>query len=221
MRKKTILILSLVLVSHLVNAQFVRLGVKGGINVSSLKVNSTSVILDGHDDLLIEKGEARIGLHLGVVSRIQVMGLFIQPELIFTQSRGELLVSSLPDAEAERMTKYAEQTFNKLDIPVMVGWTFGKFRAGIGPVASFMINHHDQLEQEMNSMHIGPVKNKYNTATFGYQVGLGIDLFKYMTLDFKYEGNLSKISNGLTISDKFYSFDQRNPQYIISIGVLF
>lgn len=221
MRKKIFFCLAFLIVSQMASAQFIRLGVKGGVNVSSLKVNSTTLVLDGHNNLLIEKGEARVGLHFGVVSRIQILGLFIQPELIFTQSKGELLVSNNPNSDLASVTKYAEQKFNKLDIPILVGWTFGKLRIGVGPVASFMLNHDDGLEQQMNNMDIGNVKNKYHAATFGYQAGVGLDLFKHVALDFKYEGNLSKLSNGLTISDKFYPFDQRNPQYIFSLGIFF
>ena len=36
-------------------------------------------------------------------------------------------------------------------------------------------------------------EEKFNGATWGYQVGVGLDIFKKITIDVKYEGNLSKL----------------------------
>ncbi|MCK7531208.1 MAG: hypothetical protein MZV63_09280 [Marinilabiliales bacterium] len=44
------------------------------------------------------------------------------------------------------------------------------------------------------------VKATYNKATFGYQAGVGFDLLKRLTVDVRYEGNLSKFGEEVMIS---------------------
>lgn len=221
MNKHLVLLFStILLISSSLHAQFVRVGVKGGVNVSTVQVDKTPITLGTDHDLLIEQGEAKVGLHFGLVTRIQIMSLYIQPEILLTQSKGEIVITEITNG-ISKPKQFAEQKFNKLDIPVMIGWKFGMARLGFGPVASFMLSNEDGLANDIKNIAVGPVQNSYNRATFGYQLGAGLDLYKYITLDVKYEGNLSKLGNGLTISDKVYSFDQRNPQWIFSLGILF
>ena len=124
------------------------------------------------------------------------------------------------DVTASQM--YTEtQKFNKIDIPVSVGWKFGPARLGIGPVASFMLSESDGLKDKLSSISTEATENNFRKATFGYQIGVGLDILRKITLDVRYEGNLSKLGNGITLGGKDYKFDQRNPQFIFSAGIFF
>ena len=112
------------------------------------------------------------------------------------------------------------QKFNKIDIPVIVGWKIGPARLGLGPVASFNLSQSDGLKDKLNELVTETTKNDFSKATFGYQVGVGLDILKF-SLDVRYEGNLSKLGSGIKLGDKDYSFDQRNPQWIFSVGIAF
>lgn len=225
--------LSLVIVASLLmvgsaNAQFIKFGAKGGVSSSSVSIDKTTITniptLDGAKDFIIEQGDSQLGLHFGLFSRIQVVGLFIQPELLFTQSRGEFVFSEQDVSDASSITQtLTSQKFNKFDIPIMVGWKFGPARIGLGPVASFTLSEKDGLKDKMSDLYddAGTVDNAINKAVFGYQVGVGLDILKTLTLDIRYEGNLSKLGDNINIGNKNYSFDQRNPQWIFSLGVFF
>ncbi|GAH15956.1 unnamed protein product, partial [marine sediment metagenome] len=52
-------------------------------------------------------------------------------------------------------------------------------------------------------------EEKYKSATFGYQAGVGIDILKKVTFDFRYEGNLNKLGDGMTIGGEDFNFDSR------------
>ncbi len=217
--KKLIIILLAVMAFNLANAQFLRFGFKAGVSSTNVKFDDIKNIesSDGLKEYAIKQGDSKMGFHAGLYGRIQLLGLFVQPELLFTHSQGEVV---LADVTASQM--YTEtQKFNKIDIPVIVGWKFGPARLGIGPVASFMLSESDGLKDKLSSISAEATDNNFRKATFGYQVGVGLDILKKITLDVRYEGNLSKLGSGITLGGKDYKFDQRNPQFIFSAGIFF
>ncbi|MBC7124932.1 MAG: PorT family protein [Bacteroidales bacterium] len=214
--KRTLFILALTSLSLFSNAQFFRMGLKGGISSSNVKF-SKATITDGANQYIVEQGDAKLGFHAGLFARVQIMGFFVQPELLFSRSQGEVM---LKDVTLNNV--YNEmQKFNKFDIPVIVGWKFGPARVGLGPVATILISENDGLKDKLADLTNQTVKNNFRSATFGYQVGVGLDILKTLTLDLKYEGNLSKLGTGITLGGTDYSFDQRNPQIIMSVGFFF
>ena len=103
----------------------------------------------------------------------------------------------------------------------MIGWKFGPARVGLGPVASVMLSEKDGLKDKITDITDDTVDNNLKKAVFGYQVGVGLDIFKFATVDLKYEGNLSKLGESLAIAGQDFTFDQRNPQIILSLGIFF
>ena len=62
----------------------------------------------------------------------------------------------------------------------------------------------------------------YKGATFGYQAGIGLDLFKKLTIDARYGGSLSeKFGDAVTIGGQTFALDQRQPSFIVSLGLMF
>ena len=57
-------------------------------------------------------------------------------------------------------------------------------------------------------------------ATIGYQAGFGFDISQ-LSLDFKYEGNLSKWFDGVKVGSEMMEFDARASQLLFSIGLFF
>lgn len=215
MKRIVISFVVLIAVSTAANAQFFRYGLKGGVSSSSVKFDKTTwddvQTTSGVKDLLVEQGNAKLGFHVGVFGRIKIVGFWLQPELLFTQAQGEFVYNEVGTS----LSSIRNQKFNKIDIPIIAGWKFGPARIGIGPVASFMISESESF----NGFSVSNVKSDFNRATFGYQVGVGIDIFKFAMLDLKYEGNLSKFGSGVTIGGVERKFDQRNPQWIVSLGI--
>ncbi|HPF93023.1 MAG TPA: porin family protein [Tenuifilaceae bacterium] len=221
MKRLAMLISTILVVSLAANAQFLRFGVKGGVSSSTVKIDKTTFsTIDDAETFVVEQGNSKMGLHFGLFGRVQVLGFYVQPELLFTQSKGEVVLTDITNSESP-IKSIRDQKFNKIDIPVMVGWKIGPARLGLGPVASIMLSEQDGLKDELADATNESVESNFKNATFGYQVGAGLDIFKFATLDVKYEGNLSKLGEGVNIAGKPYTFDQRNPQWIFSLGIFF
>lgn len=221
MKRITLLFVAIVFIAVSANAQFIRFGVKGGVSSSKVKIEEAQFsTLNDAQTFMVEQGNSELGLHFGLFSRIQVLGFYLQPELLFTQSKGEVILTDITDSEAP-ISSLRKQKFNKFDIPVIFGKKFGPARIGIGPVASIMLSEDDGLKNKLADLTGTDVESNFKKATFGYQVGAGLDIFKFATIDIKYEGNLSKLGEGVNIGGEDFNFDQRNPQWIFSLGIFF
>ncbi len=210
------IVLALFTIVGTANAQFLRFGVKGGLTSSNVKFDKTTFTA-GANDFIAKQGDSKFGMQFGLFGRIQLLGLFIQPELLFAHSQSEV---QLTDVTANKV--YNEtQKFNKVDIPVLVGWKLGPARIGLGPVATIMLNEKDGLKDKLSTLANQTTKSNFKNATFGYQVGVGLDILKKIAIDVKYEGNLSKLGSGITLNNSSYKFDQRNSQWIFSLGIFF
>jgi hypothetical protein len=146
--------------------------------------------------------DSQTGYHLGVFGRIGAAGFFVQPELLFTQTSGKFSISN------NNQNKDYEATFNRLDVPVMVGMRFLKLiRVQAGPIASLNIN--SKLKEAGTTVSDAEFKN----ATLGYQAGLGIDLGN-LSIDGRYEGGLSKWTENIGN----FNTDNRINQWVLSVG---
>ncbi|MGK7396641.1 MAG: porin family protein [Candidatus Cyclobacteriaceae bacterium M3_2C_046] len=204
--KKTSLLILFLLVSSYSFSQSLQFGPRVGISSSQISIN------DDLEDVAYryESGNAAVGFHVGLYSRVSLLGFYIQPEVLFTSSGGEVEVTSTTDP-GEVIKEYS---FNKLDVPVLIGKKFvNVFRFELGPTFSYLLNE----EVTDVSGNIEDVKQNYNNATIGYQVGLGLDIGKII-IDLKYEGNLSKLGNEITIGGDSFNTDLRNNQFILSLG---
>lgn len=151
-----------------------------------------------------ESGDAKFGYHVGVFGRLDLAGFFVQPEILFTQTKGTF---SFNDMSSEQNGDY-ESNFNRLDIPVMVGFKlFNLLRLQAGPIASIDMNSELKEAGEV-------IKNTdFKKSTIGYQAGLGVDIGN-LVIDAKYESSLNKMTGN--VGD--FNTDQRINQWILSMG---
>lgn len=181
------------------NATF---GPKVGISSSNIS------IIDNVQN--VRAGDRTFGFHAGIFARLNAGPAYVQPELLFTSSGGTIEIT---DATTTG-TEIREYEFNKIDLPVMVGFRFGEsLRIFAGPVASLVIS--TDVRQAGASQEID---DNYKNATIGYQAGVGLDVGN-LILDLKYESNLSKFGDAVTVGNQNFATDTRNNQIILSVGV--
>lgn len=214
--KRLILITLLIIPFSIVSNAQIKFGVKAGITSTSIKVDEVISVTDqaDFDELAIKGMNSKIGFQGGIFSRITIAKLYVQPELLFTSTSGEVEVTEFL-ASGEQMPIIKEQEFKQIDIPIMLGYKFGPARIQAGPIASIVIDSKSVLEDYDN------YEEEFNGATWGYQVGVGLDIGKKLTIDVKYEGSLSKLANGVKIAGETRSFDSRNSQFVASLGIFF
>lgn len=207
MKRITVLILAGILLAANSSAQ-VRFGLRGGINTAYF--SAKDVITENY--IIETLNDASLGFHGGLMMQISFFGLFLQPELLFSSIGSELKVKDL--SQPGVIDHIREQNFTKLDFPVLLGKRFGPARVGIGPVGTIMLS----TKSELNEFGL---EEKFNSATFGYQIGAGLDILKTIALDLKYEGNLSRLGNSITAAGREWEFDSRSRQIIVSVGIMF
>jgi len=152
-------------------------------------------------------GDAQTGYHVGLFTRISFGGFFIQPEALYTKTNGSFQINS-PQPGGGTGTSTFSEDFNRLDIPVMLGFRFFKFlRLQAGPIASIDIN--SDLRDASNTIQ----DVDYEKATLGYQAGIGLDIGNFI-LDAKYESSLSTITKNIGSLNT----DQRINQFVLSVG---
>jgi hypothetical protein len=213
MMKKLFAILLVVLMTLPAFSQ-IKFGLKAGLSTTSLKMETVKTVTSGTTSYTVEalKG-ANYGFFGGAFLRLSLLGLYIQPELLFSSTKNEYTVTNL----ATPTVKLAKsQSFNKLDIPVMLGFKLGPLRLNAGPAATLLINSPKALIDSPD------YKNMYSSMTFGYQAGVGLDLLKFIAIDLRYEGSLKKYQNQIeNLTGTKVTMDDRSNAFLLSVGLMF
>jgi hypothetical protein len=202
--KKSILILLAVILSSGAFAQF-SWGLKAGASSNNFKLENPINV--GAQQTIEAAKEASWGFHAGAFVRLSMLGIMIQPEVVFSMAENNIPVV---DAGVEEIRS---QKFNKLDVPVLLGVKLGPVRVMAGPAASVLLSKTSDLWED--------AENCYKSATFGYQAGIGVDLLKKITLDVRYEGGLNNFGDEITIGTETFTLDGRNNAILISAGIMF
>ncbi len=202
--KKIMLLAVFGMAAMVVQAQL-ELGIKGGLNLTNIKTDTRA-----GDYQITSKSRSRLGYHGGVFLRASLFGIYVQPELVFTSVATEYTVTDINTS----IESLADQRIGRVDIPVLVGAKLGNLRLALGPVGSVIVSDRDEL------FDITGYETKLRAATIGYQVGVGLDIWK-TGLDIRYEGNLSKLGDTILAGVEEVNFDSRAKQVIFSLSFRF
>jgi opacity protein-like surface antigen len=212
--KKFIAIIFTVIVSIPAFAQ-VKFGLKAGVSTTSLDMPTLKTISSGTTSFTVQGLKAaKYGFHGGAFVRITLFSVYIEPELLFSTRTNEYTVTNIT-SQSSPVSYIAKQTFNKLDIPVMLGFKLGPLRLNAGPTGSLLINSPKDLISNPD------YKNNYSKMTIGYQAGVGFDLFKRLTFDLRYEGSLKKYQNQIqNLAGTKVNLDDRSNAFLFSVGII-
>lgn len=188
-------------------------GVRAGLNFSFFSSNEIQ-----SDDRMIEVlSDSYTGFHIGGIGYVTLFNVFLQPELLYTQTGQEISVvklnnqDNMPDPGG---SVFFTNRFHNISIPLAVGMEFGPARVGIGPVATFLVNSSIADDELLEGVDFS-----YDTASLGYQALAGIKLGS-LILDLKYEGGFSKFGDGISFSGQRFDFQTSKRQFLISLGIL-
>jgi Outer membrane protein beta-barrel domain len=200
------------------NAQSFKWGIRGGISTPDIKPGDVDSLIfkrvtgTSTEDWKIKVSDANYGYHLGVWGRLKIAGFYVQPEVLFNSSKVEYKIGKL--RASSTLDSIKSETFQNLDIPVLVGTKLGSFRLSAGPVAHIRIGGASDLTKA------GDFSEKFKTATWGYQLGLGFDAGR-VGIDLRYEGNGSNFGNQISIGGKPYEFSKAPARFIASVAIAF
>ena len=151
-----------------------------------------------------------LGIRAGVFLRINSDVLYFQPEIVFESNTFKYTVIN------NYISEVVKQSFNKLDIPLLLGAQFDKIRLCFGPSASIKIGLPKALVDVAN------FKKLYDKIAWEYQVGFGIDLNEKIDLEARYRGYLGKDYEGIEkIGYQTLTLKKCNSTFLFSIGYKF
>ncbi len=156
------------------------LGLKGGINFSNLKVDDPIATYDG-----------RAGYHIGAYTRIKLLKLGIQPELIYSTQGADVSTSTVTNAKQE---------FNYLNVPVMLKlYLAGGFNLQAGPQFGFLVGgsgEYDPVDAVLDGSF--DPKEAYDNSDISIGLGCGWEV-KSLSIDFRYNIGLSEIEDNASL----------------------
>lgn len=206
MMKKLLLVILAVFIAIPTFSQL-KFGLKAGVSTTTVPTYNFTTGTNTIDALKISS----YGFHGGVFLRLSLLGIYVQPEAVVATNTYEYNVK-----QGTNPAVLTKQTFNKLNIPVLLGFKLGPLRINAGPVASIQIGSPKALINDPN------FQNMYKGATFGYQAGAGFDLFKKLTFDVRYEGSLSsQFGKAIILGSQTFKLDSRQPSVLFSVGLMF
>ncbi|MFC6103710.1 porin family protein [Olivibacter domesticus] len=160
-----------------------QLGIKGGLNFSSLKT----------DDNWFDKS-SRTGYQAGLWARIGGAGFHFQPELYVTGKNAKATVNE-GDAEVK-------MDFTSLDLPLLLGTRIGlgpiAARVQVGPVISFLIDKDNSIFDRLGD--VGRT-GSYKSQAIALTGGVGVDIMR-LRADLRYEHGLSNLTKDGAESQK-------------------
>jgi len=191
------------------NAQFMKAGLKFGVSTYDMKLGDFVVTNGNKFDNLTDKiDDSSFGYQFGLYARLG-RGLHIQPEIVFNSNKLDFQTSV--DGDQFNTT----ETFNNIDVPILVGLKLGPLRAQAGPVARFYLGDDEKVSRIINNY-----QDDEDRLKVGYQAGFGLDLWR-ISLDFRYEGSLKHFGDIIDIDGKAFSLDNKAGRAVVSMGIAF
>ncbi|MEM6807533.1 MAG: porin family protein [Bacteroidota bacterium] len=189
-----------------VQAQKFKFGPRIGVATSPL--NGSDFNFEDFD-ISFQDGSAEY--KAGVFARLQLLGLYIQPEFLFSTSSGNFLVSDLVNGGSEIL----RERYYNVEIPIMAGIKLGPFRAHGGPV--YRVN----LDNNSDFLSINGFGRGFRESTVSLQAGVGLDIGRKMVLDINYGFNLSDNRDEITLFGQTHDLTEQGAQLSASLGFSF
>ena len=181
-------------------AQVFQFGARAGLGRADFAINS-DLDVDGQT-ITVRPAEPNTAFHVGAYTRVKILSFFVQPELLYTSHPSTIAFSDGVE-EVDVLVNY-----NRLDLPVLIGFTFGPLRLNAGPMLCTTLGSSDDNDV---------VEFDFAGATFGYQYGIGLDLGNFL-IDLKAEGSWDQAIQSMSAGGESYELNGKSRQVLLSIG---
>jgi hypothetical protein len=174
-------------------------GIKGGVNYN----NNGDATFSSTGDDVIQGAESKSGFHAGLWFRgkVPIIGLYIRPELVYTQVKSEYIESESNSSNYE---------FSKIDVPILLGKNFlGFATAFIGPSFQYILNDDFEFSEVTT--------DDFDKFSVGLQMGLGIE-FGSLGIDVRWERGLSETEANFSQENTDFTVDNRTNQIIFGLS---
>ncbi len=158
----------------------------------------------------LSQSESEIGYQIGFFGRLNVDKIYVQPELLFSKIKTDLVFQDYDNING--FNPRADFEFNTLEIPLDIGYRIGDFRMFFGPSISILISGERSFLNEVQR-----VTEDYNRTNLLWHFGVGGD-FDKVIIDVNYEFGLSKTGESLS-NIVGTEFVPKQRQWVFAIGL--
>ncbi|MCD8073079.1 MAG: PorT family protein [Alistipes sp.] len=183
-------------------------GVKGGVTTPRINLTNTAK----YDNYGLSSSN-RGGYHLGMVSRINLPMLHIQPEILFSNTGYRLNGTIIQGGNSESSKSIVR--VRNIDVPVLVGMRMMWIRLQAGPMFTVMTDTNTKDKGTIREVHV-------TMPSVSYLVGIGVDIRKF-SFDARFNGNFAKTTQDVVFrtNDPAQTYKSRNKYWTFSVGYMF
>ena len=117
--------------------------------------------------------------------------------------------------EKEKTAKIFNESYRNVEVPVLAGGKFGKFRLGFGPMVKYNLATITEFTE------LSGFKTKESKINLGSQAAFGVDLGIF-SMDVRYIHSFEAIGEGITFGgDQENNFKKRPSEIKLTIGTSF
>ena len=190
--------------------RLVQFGIKAGYTAETDKLKNSNFVTNTGSQYHLTADHS-FGFHIGLVARVNLAMLHIQPELLYSLNKYKLGI--IPAGGNYFNTRVKVQT---LTVPILVGTKLAFVRFNAGPTFNIMTSTTNSASQPQATNVM------VSTPAVGYMLGIGADLLKTLTLDIRYAGQFKACTQNLQIGNAIGQNTKiRMNQWQFSVGYLF
>ncbi len=192
MRKLNLIaIVGLLFIGFSATAQETAFGIKGGLNLSEIKIDDPEASYD-----------SKTGYHAGIFVRGKFNKVAIQPELLLYTQRGDFSGPGYTGNE----------DFTYLTIPLMVKfYPVMGLNLQLGPQFGFLLDGERTSDTIIGTIK-QDIKDQYESSDFAVSAGAGYDFSFGLSLDARYNIGVKDINNATN------GEEAKSRVFLISIG---
>ncbi|MDR9442964.1 MAG: outer membrane beta-barrel protein [Schleiferiaceae bacterium] len=176
----------------------VHMGLKAGANTVGMKLKNFNPNATYQQ---ATSPDRKWGYHGGVFFRVQLANFFVRPEALYTNLR-----QSFTATQANGADTTGAFDFERIDLPLLVGTSFGPLRVYGGGVYSINLPNS-----------AGALEDQLEDGTVGYQVGAALKLGDFL-VEARYEGPITTTARQIVLNNTQFDTDLRVNQFILSVG---
>ncbi len=193
----------------------VRFGLKIGAGTANITDQQLDILEPGGLKRFgIALEEASYSVHGGLLAQVRIGKWFlIQPELLLQSNSVDYSVRDFSSAISE--PRILREKYQYLNLPCLLGAKIGPLRLNAGPQGHVFLSSRSDLST------LEGYKEDFKAMTFSWLAGVGLDVWRTLMLDIRYEGSLTQFGDHITFFGQEYPFEQRQARLLLSAGILF
>ncbi len=169
-------------------------------------VSPSEIFLDGQS---INFLDSPLGFQAGLFGKLDLKLITLETRLMFHSTSVNY---TLNGDNGTIGSNIRSESFNNLDIPLLIGIDVLFLNLFAGPVA------HIHLDATSELIELQQLSARFSAAEYGWRAGFGVNVGK-LDLTLEYEGNFSRFGDHIFIAGRQFDFGTSPSRLLLSLGI--